>query len=152
MRVILSAFVAGVLISACTHSIIEVPPEATPGRALGPGEQWVPVAPNRYMNGVPLLCAGTGWAGGGYVLAGSPGDPRLVWMIADGRQELEWPVGYSARFTPDLELPMNRASWSAAKGPNSQAAAKWRRACGMGACRARTHVFLTARIEDSALR
>jgi hypothetical protein len=39
-------------------------------------------------------------------LRGSPIDPRLVWMVwPDGhRTELGWPVSYSARFTPQLEL------------------------------------------------
>ena len=50
-----------------------------------------------------MLCAGVGWVAG-HVLTGSPNDPRLVWMmVGDKRAELEWPVGYSARFSP-LEL------------------------------------------------
>ena len=39
------------------------------------------------------------------VLTGSPGDPRVVWLLRLGTQyRLAWPVGYSARFTPKLEL------------------------------------------------
>jgi len=78
-------------------------PEATPTRSLGPGEQWVPVTLVREFGGVPIDCGGVGWSGG-HVLTGSPKDPRLVWMMAGQRYDLEWPVGYSARFTPHLEL------------------------------------------------
>jgi hypothetical protein len=90
------------LLMACgmaTHA-----PEQTPGRTLGPGEYWVPFMQQRDLGGVPIACAGVGWAGGGHVLTGSPDDPRLVWMMDGKREELEWPVGYSARFTPNLEL------------------------------------------------
>lgn len=103
MRVLLAIGASLVLISGCAAGITERAPEATPHRNLGPGEQWVPVAPVRDVGGVPLLCGGTGWVGG-HLLTGSASDPRLVWMMAGGRQELEWPVGYSARFTPELEL------------------------------------------------
>ncbi|MDL2336193.1 MAG: hypothetical protein QFC55_09200, partial [Chloroflexota bacterium] len=57
------------------------------------------------IGGISILCAGTGWVGDGHVLTGSADDSRLVWMMVGGeRKELEFPVGYSARFTPDLEL------------------------------------------------
>lgn len=102
MKVALTLFGSVLLIAACSASINERTPAAIPTRTLGPGEQWVPVAPNRDIGGVPLLCGGTGW-GGGHFLTGSPNDPRLVWMMG-GRAELEWAVGYSARFTPQLEL------------------------------------------------
>jgi hypothetical protein len=79
-------------------------PAATPPRPLGPGERWLPVA-NWVVDGVHLLCAGTGLVGGFFV-HGSPLDPRSAWMtIPDGsRRELAWPVGYSARFVPGLEV------------------------------------------------
>jgi hypothetical protein len=41
------------------------------------------------------------------VLGGSSSDPRITWALdrASGmRIELIWPTGYSARFSPDLEL------------------------------------------------
>ena len=92
------------LAAACAAGITEIPPQATATRTLGHGEQWVPVALDREIGGVPVACAGTGWVGG-HVLTGSPNDRLLVWMMVNGqRQELEWPVGYSARFTPQLEL------------------------------------------------
>ena len=104
MRVALSLCASLLLVTACSAGVTERPPEATPTRTLGPGEEWVPVAPDREIGGAPLLCAGTGWVGGGHVLTGSATDPRLVWMMAGQRYDLEWPVGYSARFTPQLEL------------------------------------------------
>jgi hypothetical protein len=56
-------------------------------------------------NGVPIACAGTGFAPD-VRLHGSATDPRLAWMVwADGsRRELVWPLGYSARFDPGLEV------------------------------------------------
>lgn len=82
---------------------------ATPGpkapRELGPGEAWVPIELWEPINGVPVGCGGVGYEGE-YRLHGSATDPRLVWMtFPDGvRHELAWPLGYSARFTPGLEL------------------------------------------------
>lgn len=57
------------------------------------------------VDGTPMLCAGVGFVGG-FFLHGSPLDPRSAWMTTpDGsRHELAWPVGYSARFVPDLEV------------------------------------------------
>lgn len=77
------------------------PPTATPSRTLGPGERWLPVADF----GNDGLCAGGGTVGD-VRLHGAADDPRLAWMIGpDGRRtELAWPVGYSARFTPKLEV------------------------------------------------
>lgn len=73
----------------------------TPSRALGVGEQWLPVA----NWGDNMLCAGTGYVGE-FRLHGAADDPRLAWMIRpDGtRTELAWPVGFSARFAPTLEV------------------------------------------------
>lgn len=79
-------------------------PAATPARSLGHGERWVPVA-IWTRGGLFFTCSGTGWVGGGSPLSGSPTDPRLVWTFRHGKRlELGWPVGYSARFTPNLEL------------------------------------------------
>lgn len=88
-------------LAACTTQ-----PAPTPQRALGPGEQWVPVA--RWVDSsgrAEPLCAGGGFVGE-IRLRGSANDPRLVWMTWPdiGRIELAWPIGYSARFTPELEL------------------------------------------------
>jgi hypothetical protein len=76
-------------------------PSASPSRALGPGEQWLPVA---YW-GQSFLCAGGGFVGD-FRLHGSPDDPRLAWMTwPDGsRRELGWDPGTSARFNPSLEV------------------------------------------------
>jgi hypothetical protein len=62
-------------------------------------ERWEPV------NGVPVACGGVGYEGE-FRLHGSSTDDRYVWMtFPDGsRHELAWPLGYSARFTPALEL------------------------------------------------
>jgi hypothetical protein len=96
----ISALALAVLVAACSSR-----PAATPQRSLGPGERRVPTVNLTTPEGQQLLCAG-----GGFVeevrLRGSPDDPRLVWMVdRDGaRTDLAWPVGYSAPFTPDLEL------------------------------------------------
>lgn len=40
-------------------------------------------------------------------LAGSPADPRVAWLVVTrngGRLEIVWPPGFSARFTPHLEV------------------------------------------------
>jgi hypothetical protein len=92
---------AAVVVAACTGQAA-----ATPHRTLGPGEQWVPVAVWFDSSGrAEQLCAGGGFIGN-IRLHGSATDPRLVWMTwpDNGRIELAWPVGYSARFTPQLEL------------------------------------------------
>ena len=79
-------------------------PAPSPSRILGPGERWVPVALWE-LNGQTFLCAGGGFVEG-QRLHGAPDDPRLVWMEkSDGtREEVAWPTGFSARFTPELEL------------------------------------------------
>lgn len=76
-------------------------PSASPIRALGPGERWLPVA---YW-GQSFLCAGGGFVGE-FRLHGSPDDPRLAWMTwPDGsRREIGWDPGTSARFSPNLEV------------------------------------------------
>jgi hypothetical protein len=40
------------------------------------------------------------------ILAGDPRDPRVAWLaMGDGRrQEIVWPVGFRAQFTPELEI------------------------------------------------
>lgn len=52
------------------------------------------------------------------MLHGSLSDPRITWIIQpDGtRMDLAWPPGYSARFTPDLEVLDDRTSDVAREG------------------------------------
>jgi hypothetical protein len=77
-------------------------PAPTPSRVLGAREQWLPVATWGDDN---MLCAGAGYVGE-FRLHGAADDPHLAWMIRpDGsRTELAWPVGFSARFSPTLEV------------------------------------------------
>jgi hypothetical protein len=111
------ALVLAVLLVACANAMTTTQPEETAGRTLGPGEHWVPVRLDRNIGGNPLVCAGVGFTGNSHILAGSADDPRLVWMMVGGeRRELEWPVGYSARFTPDLELLNENGSVVAHEG------------------------------------
>ena len=108
-----SALVFGVLlVAACSVRLMP-----TPQRTLGPGERWVPIANWTTLGGQQVLCAGGGFHGV-IRLRGSPEDARLVWMVdADGtRTELAWPVGYSARFTPELELLDNSGRVVARQG------------------------------------
>ena len=74
-------------------------------RPLGPSERWLPVARWELPDGRTLLCAGGGTIGD-FQIHGWPTDPRLVWMTwPDGhRSELAFDPGWSARFTPDLEV------------------------------------------------
>ena len=49
-------------------------------------------------------CAGVGYLGA--VLHGSPTDPRIAWLqfAKAGRREIVFPLGYIARFAPQLEI------------------------------------------------
>lgn len=42
----------------------------------------------------------------GATLAGSPADPRVAWLEFgdEGRREILWPPGFTAQFTPELEI------------------------------------------------
>jgi hypothetical protein len=58
---------------------------------------------------LPTLDTGGGCRGVGLDarIAGDPSDPRLVWLLDNqggGREEVVWPTGYSARFTPQVEV------------------------------------------------
>lgn len=53
-------------------------------------------------------CRGIGYGG---KLRGDPADPRVAWGESETRtnaliirQELVWPIGYTARFSPELEV------------------------------------------------
>ncbi len=39
-------------------------------------------------------------------LTGDPMDPRVTWLLDEGgrRQDIVWPPGFTARFTPELEV------------------------------------------------
>ena len=40
-------------------------------------------------------------------VTGNPSDPRLAWLVAgddQARRDVLWPPGYTARFTPRLEI------------------------------------------------
>ena len=80
-------------------------------RRRRPPELWDPASsgsPSRSptSNGVAYLCNISNEIGAPALeLFGSPSDPRLTWTTRLGeRLELAWPVGYSARFTPGLEV------------------------------------------------
>jgi len=50
------------------------------------------------------ICAGVGLDA---VLHGSPNDPYVAWLensVGGGRDEVLWPAGYRARFSPNLEI------------------------------------------------
>ena len=54
-------------------------------------------------------CRGIGL--GDATLAGSPTDERVAWLeTPGGRREIVWPPGFTARFTPELEVLDSAAS------------------------------------------
>jgi hypothetical protein len=65
----------------------------------------LPTFPDRLPDGTQVLCGGVGFVGK-FIVHGSPTDQRLTWMTRPdgGREELVWPHGYTARFTPGLEV------------------------------------------------
>jgi hypothetical protein len=82
---------------------------------LSPPAAVVPSGPTRYPlpadsslnlgpGDSPQACAGIGLDA---IARGSPTDARHVWLedaTAGGRIDLVWPTGYTARFTPDVEV------------------------------------------------
>jgi hypothetical protein len=103
----LGLLVIGLALAACVTG-----PTPTPSRSLGVGERWLPVADF----GADGLCGGAGYVGE-FRLHGAADDPRLAWMIGpDGRRELAWPVGFSARFTPTLQVFDERGRLVASEG------------------------------------
>lgn len=75
---------------------------ATPSLAAGsyplPTVRRPPLASGDYF-----MCAGVGLIGA--TLRGDPSDPSVAWLDGGGhRQDVVWPEGYRARFTPDLEI------------------------------------------------
>lgn len=83
------------------------PPSATelPLPSLAPGEYALPTF-QTMLNGQPVACGGVGYAQE-VTIHGSAADPALAWIVfaRDGhREDLLWPAGYRARFTPALEV------------------------------------------------
>jgi hypothetical protein len=95
-----AALVLVAVLSGCAAAESPTPPLAT----LAPGEVALP----EYLaevGGAPQLCAGVAFVGYSVVVHGSPDDPALTWIVFgnDGhRENLLWPPGYRARFTPSL--------------------------------------------------
>ena len=72
---------------------------------LAPGEIALPTF-FAEVDGHPQLCAGS-WYEGDVRVHGSSEDPALTWIVfaSDGhRENLLWPPGFRARFTPTLEV------------------------------------------------
>lgn len=83
-----SLALAAVLIGACGSSV--------------PGPSILPLPTDAFVSNV---CLGIG--GGFVLLRGDPTDSRLTWETAldgSGRQDIVWPPGYHARFSPRLEV------------------------------------------------
>jgi hypothetical protein len=68
------------------------------------------------INGQPILCAGGGFDG--VVLHGAADDPAITWIqFPNGqRDNVIWPKGFGARFTPDLEVIDERGNVVAREG------------------------------------
>jgi hypothetical protein len=105
------------VVAACAALPSPAPPNPAPTepRPLGSGQRWLPTFLTVTSEGVPIACAGTAFEAD---LHGSAADPHLAWMIRpDGRrQELVWPLGYSARFDPALEVLDDRGQVVAREG------------------------------------
>ena len=88
--------VAVVLLGACSPG-----PSATPSAAAIA----LPTLDVGPAGGTPMACAGIGLAA---VLHGRSLDPQVAWLESmldgAGRQDVIWPPGYTARFTPRLEV------------------------------------------------
>ena len=85
------------VMAACAPSPSSVPLAA--GEIALPTEPPVSLPP-----GAVEACAGVAI---GAVLHGATADPRAAWLIDDfsgTRIDVEWPPGYRARFTPNLEV------------------------------------------------
>jgi len=96
----LAALALVAMLAGCAAAGNPTPPFAT----LAPGEVALP----EYLaevGGAPQACAGVAFVGYPVVVHGSRDDPALTWIVFgnDGhRENLLWPPGYRARFTPTL--------------------------------------------------
>lgn len=96
----LAALALVAVLFGCTAAGSPTPPFAT----LGPGEVALPEYLAEF-GGQPQACAGVAFVGYPVVVHGSRDDPALTWIVFgnDGhRENLLWPPGYRARFTPSL--------------------------------------------------
>lgn len=95
------------LLALCACAAPRFPSGTTtlaPSVPLASGEIALPAeAPVSLAPAVATACAGVGVSA---VLHGSAADPRVAWLVNDlgTRVEVVWPVGYRARFTPNLEV------------------------------------------------
>ena len=80
-----------IVLAACaTH-----PPSAEPTAAA-------PIAALPTIDLVGRACRGIGLDG---TLSGNPSDPRVAWLATSvGRRDVVFPAGFTARFTPGLEV------------------------------------------------
>lgn len=92
-RQVLLVLALGAVLSGCLGA-------STPSPTLPPGVLQLPT-----LDHEEEWCAGVGL--GGMVLTGSPTDPRVAWLASldgTGRQEIVWQPGYTARFSPNLQV------------------------------------------------
>ncbi len=103
---LIMALLGSIVTAGCEPQGPSPSPSLQP-QALRPGEvRALPVANWILPDGRTLLCAGGGHVQTGWTLRGSADDPRLAWMVEpDGRRaELAFAPGWTARFTPLLEV------------------------------------------------
>jgi hypothetical protein len=74
------------------------------GCALSPSPAGTAAFTLPTVSSADAACAGIGLLN--ETLAGDPSDPRLAWLVGPGGQRLdvEWPLGFTAGFTPGLEI------------------------------------------------
>lgn len=107
---LVGALIGLVAVAACTATP-SVGPTRNPNEVsyslapLGADEFALPTQPPPQYT----ACGGVGFDA---TLAGSPTDPRLVWLVpgsspygsSGARIDVVWPSGYRVRFTPSLEV------------------------------------------------
>lgn len=92
-----------VLLTGCTSTTLEISPASSSASpSFSPLVRRLPTRPPPLPN---EACGGVGVEA---VLHGSPADPRVTWVehFPDGgdRKEVDWPAGFTARFSPQLEV------------------------------------------------
>ncbi len=95
--------ICAALVAGCSSEPSPTPPPTERVRPDGsialPG--WTPPP---VPSGIPVACGGVGFEA---VLHGDPDDPRVTWLESirnAQRIDVIWPAGYSARFSPELEV------------------------------------------------